>query len=163
MGATLFEAGFLEAFQLLMRRYNPMERIGQRDLIPTSMLGALKDVTDAAQQAGVEVIQPLIDAGAADVAISALAAYHMLGEPGAASPSAIQWGALETLEIMLRSPRQAEPIVAKLRSAGVDSFRYLLDHPLVQFVEMELGTAVNATRIAAQVRPSALRFPLFAL
>jgi hypothetical protein len=26
---------------------------------------------------------------------------------------------------------QAKPIVAKLRSAGVDSFRYLIDQPLV--------------------------------
>lgn len=39
----------------------------------------------------------------------------------------------------------------KLRSAGVDCFRYCLDHPLVLFKEFGSETGVTATKIAALV------------
>jgi hypothetical protein len=53
----------------------------------------------------------------------------MLANPEAAHGAVVQWFALYFLDVVLRSPH-AQPVVAKLRSAGVDSFRYLLDHPL---------------------------------
>ena len=151
MGKALWEAGILDVLQATIHRYNPIEMIGHRDLIPTSMLAALRDVTEAAQQSGIEVVQPLVDAGVVDIAVSALVGYQMLGKPEAASVGAIVWGALSAIETMLRSPQQAQPVVAKLRSAGVDSFRYLLDHPLVLSVDLGVTTPVTATRIAAQV------------
>ena len=98
---ALWEAGFLQVFEATMRRYNPMEMIGRQNLIPSGALFVLKDVVEGAQAAGIEVIQPLLDAGAVDIAISALAAYQMLGKPEAASVAAMQWGALFALEVML--------------------------------------------------------------
>ena len=53
----------------------------------------------------------------------------------------------------VRNPRSA-PIVAKLRGAGVDIFRYVLDHPLVNMADNGMETSVHATRIAALVRKS---------
>lgn len=148
-GKAAWDAGFLECFQDLMQRYNPMERISKSNLVPTGAFAGLRSVVRATQQ---EVIQPLLDAGALDIAITALNAYQMLGKPEQASVCAITWGVLATLEDLLRS-EQARPIVTKkLRSAGVESFRYILDHPLVNFAELGLETGPQATYIAALVR-----------
>jgi hypothetical protein len=54
------------------------------------------------------------------------------------------------LEILLSSP-QAQPVVAKLRSAGVDSFRFVLDNPLLLIPSIGWETSANATKIAALV------------
>ena len=153
VGKALWEAGFLDVFiKQTLRRYNPMERIGVHNLIPQSAIIALRDVTEGAQNSGIEVITPLLDAGAVDIVISTLTAYQMLDSPEAASVASIQWGALYTLEILLGSSTSAvQLIVAKLRSAGVDSFRYLLDHPLVLWRDMGMETSIQATRIAAQI------------
>ena len=64
----------------------------------------------------------------------------------------VQYGCLFSLAALLVSPLAAKPVIAKLRSAGVDCFRYVLDNPLVQIQDLGLDTATNATRIAAQVR-----------
>ena len=102
---------------------------------------------EGAQSTGVDVIQPLLEKGAVDLAISTLTAYQMLGKPEDASVCAVWWGALFTLEILLASPG-AKAIVAKLRSAGV---RHLLDTPLVQMSSMGLETGVSATKVAVMV------------
>jgi hypothetical protein len=138
----VYDAGFLEVFSATMQRYSPMERIGQRDLIPTGMLAAFHDVVESVQALGVEVVQPLLDVGAVDIAISNLTAYQMLNKPEATSICAMWWGGLWTLEVLLGSA-QAKLIVAKLRSAGVDSFRYLLDNPRVQFASLGMETGAN--------------------
>ena len=124
LAKTVWEAGYLKVFQATLARYNPMERVTRRTFIPTGMLCSCKDVAEMAQAAGVEVIQPLLDAGAVDIAISTMTAYQMLGKPEEASVAVVLWGAVYMLDILLSSP-QAQPVVAKLRSAGVDSFRYL--------------------------------------
>ena len=98
------------------------------------------------------MVSLLTQAGAVDVAISALTAYQMIGDPDAVSVAATGWGALFTLDIMLGSHTCRQPVVEKLRSAGVDSFRFLLDHPLVHWVCFGIETGVTATRVAAQVR-----------
>ena len=56
------------------------------------------------QSAGIEVVQPLLDAGAVDIAISALQAYSMLGKPEDASPAALIWGVLYCLDIVVPAP-----------------------------------------------------------
>lgn len=147
---ALWEAGFLEVFQAMMMERKPMERISRDHLSTSGMFFALKEVSDGAQASGIEVVGPLLDAGAIDIALSALMAYQMLGEPEAANAGALQWGAIYLIEILLGS-KQAKLIVNKLRSAGVDCFRYLLDHPLTMWSELGLETGLNATRIAAQV------------
>ena len=134
-----------------------MERISRDQHIPTAMLITLKEVAEQARAAGVEVIQPLLDAGAIDISISAFTAYQMLGKPDAASNLGIAY-LLQMLDNLDLSSSQAKPVVSKLRSAGVDSFRYLLDHPLVCFAITD--TSVQATRIAALVRGT-LCSPLF--
>eukprot|EP01043_Picozoa_sp_COSAG02_P050300 COSAG02_NODE_5156_length_4583_cov_2.229706_2_plen_530_part_00 len=145
----LHEAGFLEVFAATMQRYNPMERLLLTDLIPSATSYVLKDVVEGVQATGVDIIQPLFDAGAVDIAISALQAYRMLGRPEAASAAMIQWGVMYTLEIMLESP-QAELVVDKLRKAGVDCFLYLLDNPCVLLRALGWETGVHAVKIAAQ-------------
>lgn len=61
-------------------------------------------------------------------------------------------GGLELLERLNLGSPQAKPIVDKIRSAGVDCFRYMLDHPLVMYGEIGLETGASATRIAALVQ-----------
>jgi hypothetical protein len=182
VGKAVWNAGFLDVMQASLRLYNPIERIGKQDLIPSAVLAAFKvstvafrhriyitpvrprrtpadslesvdrpqDVVEGAQSTGVDVIQPLLEKGAVDLAISTLTAYQMLGKPEDASVCAVWWGALFTLEILLASPG-AKAIVAKLRSAGVDSVRHLLDNPLVQMSSMGLETGVSATKVAVMV------------
>jgi hypothetical protein len=101
LGKVVWEAGFLDVFQACLWRYNPIERISKQNLIPSGMLSAFNSWTAGAQAAGVEVVQPLLDAGAADLAISTLSAYQMLGDPGEASVCAFWYGALWTLETIL--------------------------------------------------------------
>eukprot|EP01050_Picozoa_sp_SAG11_P005348 SAG11_NODE_372_length_10036_cov_8.820871_10_plen_347_part_00 len=91
-----------------------------------------------------------MDAGAVDAAISTITAYQMLANPEEANGAVVQWFALYVLDVLLRSPH-AQPVIAKLRGAGLDSFRYLLDHPLSLWKVMGMETAVLATRIAALV------------
>ena len=173
MATALWNAGFLDVCQATMQRcvnavslsfrltfrftysvddyrYNAMERISQENLIPTGVLAITNAVVSQAQASGIDVIQPLVDAGAVDMVISTLTAYQMLGKPEATSVASIQWGALFTLETLLASD-QAQLIVDKLRSAGVDSFRYLLDHPLVLWADVGAETGNQATSIAALV------------
>eukprot|EP01043_Picozoa_sp_COSAG02_P026255 COSAG02_NODE_1506_length_12232_cov_420.616088_18_plen_396_part_00 len=149
---ALSEAGFLDVYLDTMQHYNPMERIGKHNLIPSGAIVAYRAVIDGVKEAGVDVIQTLLDAEALDIAISCLHAYQMLGKPEQASVCGVWYGGLTTLETLLASA-QATPIVTdKLRSAGVESFRYLLDHPLVQVAALGLETGVSATTITAQVR-----------
>jgi hypothetical protein len=54
--------------------------------------------------------------------------------------------------VLLSSPHAAQPIISKLRSAGVDACRYMLDHPLVMMGDLAYETGPQATRIAAIVR-----------
>lgn len=77
--------------------------------------------------------------------------YQMLGKPDEVSICGFWWGALVTLEILLKSPQSSAPVAAKLRSAGVDSVRYCLDNPLVQIASMGMETGVTTSRIAATV------------
>ena len=81
MAKPLMEAGFLDVFQACIRRYNPIERISQHDLIPSGVLSAFNPVVLGAEAAGIDVVQPLVDAGAADLAISTLTAYQMIDNP----------------------------------------------------------------------------------
>jgi hypothetical protein len=149
---AVYEAGFLGVFDDVMQRYNPMERISGQNLILTGVFSAFRDVIKGAQQEGVNVIQPLLDVGALDIAISALNAYQMLGKPEQVGVCVFTFGVLDTLELLLGS-EQARPIVtSKLRSAGVDSFRYMLDHPLAHVASMGMETGIQGTKIAALVR-----------
>ena len=148
---ALWAAGFLECMQSTMRRYNPMERISRHIQIPGAVLGMCKDIVEGAHAAGIEVIQPLIDAGAVDIAISSLQAYQIMDTPSECSVNSLQWGGLWFLEVLLESRHAAQPVIAKLRSAGVDAFRYMLDHPLIMMADMGYETGSIATRIAAIV------------
>ena len=120
--------------QPALQRYNPMERIDQRNQIPSNILTAMRSVVTAAKHAGADVIAVLLSAGWGDIAISSFAAFQMMGQPDRVSPMAIVYGlwVLETLQ--LHTP-EATQVVAKLRSAGVDSMRYILDHPKVHYAE----------------------------
>jgi hypothetical protein len=150
-GKAVYEAGFLEVFKATMQRHNPMERISKHCLVASGIMCAFKDVVEGAQGAGLEVIQPLLDAGALDIAISSLTAYQMLGKPDDAGVIYLTWGVLHSLEILLGSAQARPIVVAKLRSAGVDSLRYMLDHPLVTLGDFGQGSGAQATRVAALV------------
>ena len=153
VGKALFEAGFLDVYADVMRRYNPIERIGKQDLIPCMVLGASKDVMEQSQIQGVDVVPALIRAGVVEITVSSLAAYQMLGRPGDVAVNALQWGGLFVLEVLLSNAESAPMVAAKLRSAGVDVFRYVLDNPLVMLADFGWETGVHATKVAAQVHP----------
>ena len=154
LAKAVYEAGFLEAFDTLMQRYNPMQRISKSNQVASAFFMALKDVIEGAQAAGIDVIQPLLDVGALDSAISAVNAYAMLGKPEEGNVCGMQWGVVNVLEILLKSAHAAPIVARKLRSAGVDSFRYLIDHPLINLPSIGFETGSQATRIAAMVRVS---------
>lgn len=78
----------------------------------------------------------------------------MLGNPEEANVNSITYGVLVMLEFLLGSPQAQLTVANKLRSAGVDSFRYLMDNPLVQIAEFGLDSRVQAAKIAALVRVS---------
>jgi hypothetical protein len=147
---ALFEAGFVDVLMSTMRRWNPMERIGLKNVVATAILVSMNHMALEAPAVGVDMVQPLLDAGMVDISISSLAAYQMMNDPSQTSVNAICFGGLMFLQTLLGSPGQSEPIVAKLRSAGVDAFRYVLDHPLWNFETVGMGTANQATNIAAQ-------------
>jgi hypothetical protein len=151
LGKALWEAGGLEVTNAILQRYNPMERISRCNLIPSACLGALKDLSVEALAAGVDVIGPLIEAGAMDMVIQNISAYQMLGKPNEASVTAMEWGTLYFLEVLLESPESTGPLIAKLRGAGAEMFRYLLDHPLENFPQLGYETGQRATKIAALV------------
>ena len=71
--------------------------------------------------------------------------------PSECSVNSLQWGGLWFLEVLLASSQAAQPIVAKLRSAGVDAFRFMLDNPLIMLGDLGYETGSIATRIAAIV------------
>lgn len=154
LAKAVYEAGFLEVFDKLTKRYTPMQRISKSNHVSTGWFGALKDVVEGAQAAGIEVIQPLLDVGALDSVISALNAYQMLGKPEEANVIGMQWSMLNILEILLKSTHAAPIVSRKLRGAGADSFRYLLDNPLLNLPSVGFETGSQATRIAAMVRAS---------
>jgi hypothetical protein len=146
-------ADFLGVMEACLKKFNPLERVGRRNLVTTGVFGAIQAVVMAANMAGVDVISGhsgLLDSGSIDTAITTLNAYAMLGEEEQGDVCAVQWGALFTLEIVIGSP-QAGPIIAKLRSAGISSFRYVLDHPLAMAADFGVETSVHAVRIAALV------------
>ena len=122
-------------------------------MIAGAILGVCKDVVEGCEHAGIDVIQPLLDAGTVDLAISSLHAYMMMSDPSDGNVNSLQWGGLWFFDVLLSSPQAAQPIIAKLRSAGVDAFRYVLDHPLVMMGDLCYETGPIATRIAAIVRP----------
>ena len=146
---AVFERGFLDAFQASIAAFNPMELVSRQLLISSALLDAVMNATRGAQAAGVEVVQPLLDAGAVDVAISILTAYQMLGDPDEACNISVTLGSLYFLEVGLGSARDSEKIVAKLRRAGVECIRYLLDNPLSMIASLGLASGVQATKIAA--------------
>ncbi len=130
VGKAVYEAGILNEFQKAIKNWNPVERIKKTNWVAMAALCAVKDVAEEAQNAGVDIIHDLLSAGAVDIAISSLQAYNMMnGSPEDTSALTIQWGSLFFLESLKLSTPQAKTVVAKLRSAGVESFRYLLDHP----------------------------------
>jgi hypothetical protein len=144
---------FLGVMEACLKRFNPLERVGRRDLVTTGVFVAIQAVVMSANTAGVDVISGhggLLDSGSIDTAITTLNAYAMLGEDEQGDVCAVQWGALFTLEIVIGSP-QAGPIIEKLRSAGINSFRYVLDHPLAMAADFGVETSVHAVRIAALV------------
>lgn len=151
LGPPLWEAGGLQVLNAVLQRYNPIERISQRNIVPSACLAALKDIAQVARDAGIDVVGPLIDAGAMDMVVQNISAYQMLASPSEASVTAMEWGTLYFLEVLLESPASAGPLIAKLRGAGAGMFRYLLDHKLENFPQLGYDTGVRATKIAALV------------
>eukprot|EP01043_Picozoa_sp_COSAG02_P058080 COSAG02_NODE_7167_length_3141_cov_3.358317_5_plen_195_part_01 len=54
---AVWEAGFLEVFQTSIARFNPMERVSRRQLIPSAILDCMKNVILSLQTEGIEVVQ----------------------------------------------------------------------------------------------------------
>lgn len=150
--SQVFEAGFADVAGASLQRWNAVQRISRHNSVPSAVLTALTDVSTSAAKAGAEIMQPLLDAGVVDIIISTLTAYQLLG-PEQSSVVAVQYGALELLKTLLRFPEHSKSIIAKLQTAGYDSFRFILDNPLVVFPVL-LESGATATRIAAAVRPS---------
>ena len=79
-----------------------------------------------------------------------ISAYQMLGKPKEASVTAMERTrcTLSFLEVLIESPQTAGPLIAKLRATGAEIFRYLIDHPPVNF-QLGYDTGLRATKIAA--------------
>ena len=135
-------------------RYNPMERIGRQDLIPTGILCAFKDVVEGAQAEGVEVIQPLLDAGALDIAISSLTAYQVRGSaPPCSLLSPLRSplrAAYPRCPLSRRWPRIAAPqMLGKPAEASVGAIQWGALYTL----EILLGSAQAQPVVVANYNP----------
>ena len=146
IGKALFQAGFLDEMMKVFKAFSLGDRISRSQVLPTATLCAMKDTVQTAQLAGCDVVQPLLDAGALDVIFSCLTAYQVVG-PAGTSVCAIQWGVLFLLESLI----SCQAVVERLRSGGKDTFRFLLDNPLVFFESFGMETRLSATRIAVQI------------
>ena len=84
---AVWEAGFLDVMQPALRRFDAMEQISgsSQHCVSSAILTTGMDVVQSAQAAGIDVVQPLVDAGVADQVISKLSAYQELGDPELAS------------------------------------------------------------------------------
>eukprot|EP01043_Picozoa_sp_COSAG02_P015293 COSAG02_NODE_648_length_18943_cov_924.526746_13_plen_631_part_00 len=149
----LFHAGFVEVFLAHLQPFSPVEQILKKHFVTTSMFSALKEVTQGAQAAGIDVVRPLLDAGAIDIALSTLTAYQRVDDVESVSRVAVVWGTLFLLETLVfrGSAEDAEMIVAKLRTESRAAFMYLLDHPLTFLRDFGFDTGTIGTRIAATV------------
>jgi hypothetical protein len=55
------------------------------------------------------------------------------------------------LEVLVLEAPDPTPIVSRLRSAGVNAIRFVIDHPLALLGEIGTETSMHATNIAAAV------------
>jgi hypothetical protein len=151
VAVPLGEAGFVELAMAALQKYSPLERIGRRQLTPTAIFSALGNLVSQMTLGGADVVPALLAAGAIDMAISCLTAYQVLGNAAEASVMSVWYGGLDFLDKLRLGSPEAAPIVEKLRSAGVDAFRFILDNPLAYLRVLGLETAPTAVRVAALV------------
>ena len=151
VGTALFQAGCLDVALAVVQPLSPMERISRKHPLATAIWCTIKDVAEPAQAAGIDVIPHLLEAGMLDMTIRNLTAYQLLGDPEQTSVAGILWGTLFLLEVLVLEAPDPAPIISRLRSAGVDAFRFVLDHPLALLGEIGMETGMHATNIAAAV------------
>ena len=126
VGLAIWQAGFLEVMQAMLKRYSPLERVSRGHLIPTGLFIAWREVTAATREAGLETLETMVESGAVDIAVSSLTAVQHL-KAKEASCCVITYDALQILEELRLWTPESAPIVAKLRSAGVDAFRHAIN------------------------------------
>ena len=129
-----------------------MERVSRKQLLATGAFAAARDMVQRGLDVGLPVVPRLLEAGYFEIIMSALTAFQLLGDPSQASAGSIQWGVLSLLDILLLQAADPAPIISRLRSGGVDMFRYCIDHPRVHVRDFGMDTALNAIKIAAAVR-----------
>ena len=153
VAADQLEAGFLDVAMPIVQRYNPMERIGLRVQLPHVIMHALGDCMLSLSPGPLaDMATKMMAAEMLDIIISSLTAYMMLNSPADSNVDLLVCAVVQ-LETLLGSA-EGETVKSKLRSAGTDAFRYLLDNPLVfltGFGHTIYGTGSSATGAAATV------------
>lgn len=148
----LVQAGVVELGMAVLQTLSPLDRISKRILLPSAIISSINFAITGADLAGQDMFPRLLETGALDIAISNLTAYQVMGKPEDASVVAVWYGGLYLLDKLdIGSPR-GKPIVDRIRSAGVDVFRFVIDHPLVQLGDIGMGSNVTGTKVAAIVR-----------
>ena len=124
VGRIVYEAGYVELSQKVLSSFTPIERISRDNLLATVVAYCTKDVLASSRTAGLDVTGAMFQA--AEMAMSNLIAYHMLGRPGDASVAAVWFGSLVMLDECNLSSPEAGPIVQRIRETGAEAFRYVL-------------------------------------
>ena len=76
---------------------------------------------------------------------------QVLGKAEATSVCSAWYGGVALLGLLGLTSPEGKPVAEKLRSAGTDSFRFVLEHPLVHFRELGMNSGKDATTVAALV------------
>lgn len=125
----LVERGFIEMVAAGLKQGTPMEWVtrlsGEHRFLFGPLWAGMKEVVEAAQAAGVDVIQPMMSTGIIGMMFSCLKAYEMLGGNGAdtANVYSVSMGVSWTFFIL---DIARSPVLQSMIRESASTFRFIL-------------------------------------
>eukprot|EP01046_Picozoa_sp_COSAG06_P019444 COSAG06_NODE_1387_length_9616_cov_4.512136_2_plen_428_part_00 len=148
---AVFEAGVLEVVMAQLSEFTAMQRIDKHNYLATALMTRMKDCAETAQNAGVDIVRPMLECGYIDMLVGNMQAYtQMADSPNDTSVVAIWYGIFYFLSAIDLRDTTAEPIKDKLRAEPA-AMRFALDHDQYCFGSFKMQTSTHGTMVAANV------------